>query len=155
MANPSTHLENKPVTTRMNLFPVGVRGYGLIKWQAITSNGLFGCRAFWGATCLGPHACTVRRGDSDACTSGRFLAASVSGNAGRLTSPSPQLWGGRRTPRHVTRTILVGARRETRITSSRVRRKARRPPRSTRCETSAPTALQVWRAPLAHRLPSR
>jgi hypothetical protein len=39
------------MTTRMNLFPVGVRGYDLIKWQAITS---FGCRGFWGATGLGP-----------------------------------------------------------------------------------------------------
>jgi hypothetical protein len=65
MANPSTHLENKSVTTRMNLFPVGVRGYGLIKWQDITSNGLFGCRVFWGAIGLGPPACTVRRGDSE------------------------------------------------------------------------------------------
>jgi hypothetical protein len=101
---------------------------------------------------FGAHACTLRKGDSDACISGRFLATSVSGNAGRLTSPSSQLWGSRRTPRHGTRTILVGVRRETRTASSRGLRKAGRPPRSIRCETSALTALQVWRAPLAHRL---
>jgi hypothetical protein len=57
------------------------------------------------------HTCTVRRGGSDARTSKHFLAASASGSAGRLTSPSLRLRGGRRVPRRGTKIKLVDARR--------------------------------------------